>query len=118
MQPHVRRALRVPVQQPVVVVHAGSRFDVIAANLSLGGVFIEPYLGLAYGDRLEVQFHPPQTRGVVRLPGVVRWTSPTGFGVQFLELGARETYALGALLTAFKTGLPRSVREPATAVSK
>lgn len=118
MQPYVRRSLRVPVQQPVVVVHAGSRFEVVAANLSLGGVFIEPHLGLEYGDRLEVQLHAPETRGVVRLPGIVRWSSPNGFGVQFQQLGARETHALSVLLTAFRAAQARAAQVQATAISR
>lgn len=102
MPPHERRALRVPINLPVVLVHAGSRFDVVAANLSLGGVFVEPSLGLSYGNRVELTLQPPEVRELVRLPGVVRWTNASGFGVQFQQLGARETHALSMLMTAFR----------------
>lgn len=102
MPPHERRALRVPINLPVVLVHAGSRFDVVAANLSLGGVFVEPHLGLSYGDRVEVLIQPPEARELTRLPGIVRWTNADGFGVQFQQLGARETHTLSVLMTSFR----------------
>jgi len=36
----------------------------------------------------------PNTKTDLRLPGVVRWAKPNGFGVQFGSLGARETHAI------------------------
>jgi type IV pilus assembly protein PilZ len=44
-----------------------------------------------------------------RLPAVVRWTKPGGFGVQFGLLGARETHALGLLVRGSSPG-PLSTR--------
>jgi type IV pilus assembly protein PilZ len=38
------------------------------------------------------------TKGDLRLPAIVRWTKPDGFGVQFGSLGARETHAISQLL--------------------
>jgi len=33
----------------------------------------------------------------LRITGIVRWTKPGGFGVQFQLLGAKETYLLAKL---------------------
>jgi type IV pilus assembly protein PilZ len=38
------------------------------------------------------------TKADLRLPGIVRWAKPDGFGVQFGSLGARETHAISELL--------------------
>jgi hypothetical protein len=39
----------------------------------------------------------PGTKAELRLPAIVRWATPDGFGVQFGSLGARETHAISEL---------------------
>lgn len=96
------RSLRVPVNLPVVIEHGETRFRAIAINLGLGGVFVEASPGLPYGEHLELIVELPGLPGPSRLPGVVRWSAQGGFGVQFQQLGARETHAIGAAVAAYR----------------
>jgi hypothetical protein len=63
-------------------------------------MFIEATTIPAYGARLDILLTLPTTLEELRLPGVVRWTKAHGFGLQFLELGARETYAIASLVAS------------------
>lgn len=96
------RTLRVPVNLPVVVEHGAARFEAVAANLGLGGVFVLASPGLPYGEHLDVVVELPGLAGLSRLPGVVRWSDQGGFGVQFQQLGARETHAIGVAVAAYR----------------
>jgi len=69
-----------------------------ARDIGIGGVFIESAELPAFGTEVVVVGRLPGTQTELRLPGVVRWANPDGFGVQFGLLGARETHALSALL--------------------
>lgn len=81
-----------------------SRFDAVAANLGLGGAFIEGEPSLSYGEMVMVHLPLPGLPEALALTAVVRWKNDVGFGVQFLEMGAKETHALtlalGALMGA------------------
>lgn len=69
-----------------------------AKDISLGGMFIEALEpSPPFGTKLTVVCRLPGLDRDVRLPGVVRWTKPGGFGVQFGLLGARETHAITKL---------------------
>ena len=72
------------------VVHGTTR------DLSVGGAFIEGADIPAFGSKVMVSFVAPG-QGEVNLQGIVRWTKPEGFGVQFQLLGARETYLIAKL---------------------
>lgn len=61
-------------------------------------MFVESSEVPAFGANVSVTFRENQI--AVPLPGIVRWTKPEGFGVQFQLLGARETHALAKLLKA------------------
>ena len=97
---------RVPVNLAVVVVAGERELEAVAVNLGLGGVFVEASQSLDYGTRIELRIALPSLNEPSRLPGVVRWcgaqadnaSNKLGFGVQFLELGARETHAISALV--------------------
>ncbi len=52
----------------------------------------------AFGTQLVVICRLPGSAADSRLPAVVRWAKPGGFGVQFGLLGARETHAIATLL--------------------
>ena len=67
-------------------------------DIGIGGAFIESAELPAFGAEVVVVGRLPGTQTELRLPGVVRWASSDGFGVQFGLLGARETHALSALL--------------------
>ena len=62
----------------------------VAKDLSLGGVFIETAKPPAIGGSVVIGIAPDRAQNPLLLPGTVRWSSPTGFGVEFGSLGGRE----------------------------
>lgn len=67
-------------------------------DLSVGGMFVVLPGGLApptMGTNVVVAF--PVLSGELAVPGVVRWLSADGFGVQFGLLGVRETNTIGKI---------------------
>ena len=70
----------------------------VAKDLSLGGMFIESEQTLGFGADITIVIRLPGASSESRLPAVVRWSKPGGFGVQFGLLGARETHAITTLL--------------------
>jgi hypothetical protein len=99
-----RRVPRVPVNISVTIEHQGTSFDAVAANVGLGGAFIECGAGLSYGEQIVVHLPLPGMTDVLRLLGIVRWSNASGFGVQFSEMGARETHAISALMAGPPAG--------------
>ena len=93
---HARVALEIPVSCERL---AGLPISGTAKDLGLGGIFIECDEQLPFGTAVLIIARMPHTKTDLRLPGIVRWTKPSGFGVQFALLGARET---NAILTAMK----------------
>lgn len=86
---------RVPVNVDVVCQTLdGTSVSGVAKDISVGGMFVESEAVPSFGAQLTIRLTLPGTRGPVELPGVVRWTKPGGFGVQFGLLGARETHAI------------------------
>lgn len=69
-----------------------------AKDISVGGMFIESEARVTFGTQVTIVLRLPNTKADSRLPGVVRWLKPGGFGVQFGLLGARETHAISELL--------------------
>lgn len=95
-QPRVAVALTAWVEPDDAV-----QFEAVVVNLGQGGAFIQASPPLEYGTRLWLHLQlDPADAEVLRLPAIVRWCNAEGFGVQFLELGARATYAIGALVNA------------------
>jgi hypothetical protein len=88
----------VPINVWVTVEHEGTYFDAFAANVGLGGALVETSTVLPYGAALVLHLPLPHSAEVLRLRGVVRWNSQSGFGIQFLELGAKETHAISELV--------------------
>jgi hypothetical protein len=73
-------------------------FTGMAKDISIGGMFIESSEIVPFGTEITIGCRLPGTKAELRLPGIVRWAKPTGFGVQFGSLGARETHAISQLL--------------------
>jgi type IV pilus assembly protein PilZ len=73
-------------------------FTGLARDISVGGMFVETSGSMAFGGELTIVVRLPGMKTDSRLPGVVRWVKPGGFGVQFQLLGARETHALTELM--------------------
>ena len=63
-------------------------------DIGIGGIFIESAEVLSFGTEVVIVARLPGASSEARLPGVVRWSKPNGFGVQFGSLGARETHAI------------------------
>ena len=77
----------------------GNTYEGKARDISLGGMFIETDKTLPFGTPLEVRLTVTggSEQQTLVLPGVSRWSSPTGMGVQFGLYGAKETHALAEL---------------------
>jgi len=89
---------RVSLDSPVSCeVGSAKAFTGMAKDISMGGVFIESSEVLPFGAEVTIALLFPGAKAEVRLPGIVRWTKPSGFGIQFGSLGARETHALSEL---------------------
>ena len=73
-------------------------FTGMAKDISIGGMFVESSEILPFGTEITIVGRLPGTKAELRLPGIVRWAKPKGFGVQFGSLGARETHAISQLL--------------------
>ena len=90
---------RVMVDTPVSCeVRDGTTFAGLAKDISIGGMFIESTEVVPFGTEISIVVRFAGTKVDLRLPGIVRWAKPDGFGVQFGSLGARETHAISQLL--------------------
>ncbi len=69
-----------------------------AKDISVGGMYIESETEVSFGTQVSIVLRLPNTKADARLPAVIRWIKPGGFGVQFGLLGARETHAISELL--------------------
>lgn len=81
----------------------------VAANLSLGGMFLETDEPLAPGDLVWLEFQPgvapgedPAAELVLRAKAVVRWRQrwrqPHGMGLEFLEFDGLGQHELDGML--------------------
>jgi len=90
---------RVTVDTPVSCeVRAGVPFAGLAKDISIGGMFIQSTEVVPFGTEITIVARFAGTKAELRLPAIVRWAKPDGFGVQFGSLGARETHAISQLL--------------------
>jgi type IV pilus assembly protein PilZ len=91
-----RRNPRVPLDVAVEFVASGveTRVQARAKDISLGGIFFETSAPMAYSDKLVVYVTIPGEKAPFALSGTVRWVGPTGMGVQFDSMGAKETYSI------------------------
>jgi len=89
---------RVPVVADVACeVSGGAAILGRAKDISVGGMFIESEASVSFGTEVSIVLRLPNAKADLRLPGVIRWLKPGGFGVQFGLLGARETHAISEL---------------------
>ncbi|HMA91138.1 MAG TPA: PilZ domain-containing protein [Polyangiaceae bacterium] len=75
---------------------AGAVVAGVTRDLAVGGAFIESSEMPAFGSKVKLELKLPGGEPL-QVSGIVRWTKPGGFGVQFQLLGAKETYALAKL---------------------
>jgi hypothetical protein len=94
-----RQHARVPVDATFICEQAGApNFEARAKDISVGGMYVEASVQPAFGTQLMMIGKIPGSKKDLRLPGVVRWTKPGGFGVQFGLLGAVETHLISELM--------------------
>lgn len=73
-----------------------------STDISLGGMFIETKTPQAFGTDVVVHVHVPGEPSAFALPAIVRWTEADGMGVQFGNLGARETHTITELVASYE----------------
>jgi hypothetical protein len=92
---HPRRELHPPV---AFQVGDAPRVAAVCHDISLGGMFIETETPAPFKATVKVFLTLPGLKDESVVTAVVRWTKPTGMGVQFGVMGARDTHALMQLL--------------------
>jgi type IV pilus assembly protein PilZ len=94
----LRRHARTPLGHAVDFATKGLdfalRMDGVANDISLGGMFILTDFPTRIGEDLIVYLTLPGGKYEMALPAIVRWTRDDGMGVQFGQLGARDTHAI------------------------
>jgi hypothetical protein len=89
-----RKYHRVPINWEVTCIQEdGVSFTGLIKDLSLGGLFVESKDTPAFDAKLTLVVRGVTTREL-RLPAIVRWSEPHGFGVQFGLLGAYATHVI------------------------
>jgi hypothetical protein len=91
---------RVPIDATLVCEQAGgASLAVYAKDISVGGMYLDSSeQPPAFGANVTIVGLLPGAKKELRLPAVVRWTKPGGFGVQFGLLGAMETHVISELM--------------------
>ena len=69
-----------------------------ARDISVGGMYLDSSEQPPFGTQLTLVGRLPGAKKELRLPAVVRWAKPGGFGVQFGLLGALETHLISELM--------------------
>jgi len=91
-----RRFVRVPLGVPVEI--SGESDDFLFAvvavgrDISLGGIFVDTDIPYLFGEHVLIYLALPHDARSMSLPATVRWTCPSGIGLQFGLLGARDTH--------------------------
>ena len=80
-------------------VDSGDRTSASCRDVSIGGMFIETTTVAPYGANVRLFLRLPGLKDEAVVDAIVRWVKPTGMGVQFQRMGARETHALALLLS-------------------
>jgi|SRR6185503_18699197 len=98
-----RKAQRVSVAEPVIIVSARGDFVGEVRDVSARGMFVAlAHAGDGVGSRLVVRVAPSYPRGGLDLAGVVRWRDERGLGVE-LDPSADDAAAIEALIASAKT---------------
>jgi hypothetical protein len=91
----LRKYQRTPIDEEVTFEDSlGQSRPGIGRDISLGGMFIGTDSPLAFGAPLTIFVRLKGKPEVMKLPAVARWTRDDGMGVQFGNLGARETHII------------------------
>ncbi|HEV8247740.1 MAG TPA: PilZ domain-containing protein [Polyangiaceae bacterium] len=76
----------------------GEKFSAVSTDISIGGMFLQSEVEVPHGIELVIVAKLPGAKQELKLPAVVRWVKPGGFGVQFGLLGAVDTHAISQLM--------------------
>lgn len=93
-----RQYERYPVSVRVSFLSGEQTIDALSRDLSLGGMFVDTGDALPYGTQFELTLVLPALPTPTALPATVRWSGPTGMGVQFGTLRAQQTWAINQLI--------------------
>ena len=88
---------------PVSIVKDGEEVSCVAANISLGGMYIVTEADLPYGTEVRVRFRVPALKDDATVEAVIRWKQDNGLGVQFGSLRALEVWALNQFFKGLDT---------------
>lgn len=93
-----------PFTEAVVFTKKGSdvRAQGQSTDISLGGMYIETHAPEPFGTDVVIHVHVPGEPSAYALPAIVRWVEPSGMGVQFGNLGARETHTITELVASYE----------------
>ena len=91
-----RRYARAPINTPASFSLKGAKAatEAFAKDISIGGMFVETTSPAAFGAEVVIVLTLPGSPSPVSLPGVVRWVRDGGMGIQFGNLGAKETHLI------------------------
>ncbi|MDH5491672.1 MAG: PilZ domain-containing protein [Myxococcales bacterium] len=82
---------------PISVKHGDRAIDLVAKNVSLGGLFCASDEMLPYGAEVEVTLRLPAMKTDMTTRMTVRWSRDGGIGLQFGSLRALEVWGLNQL---------------------
>lgn len=120
-QRHVerRRYGRVPVKYRVLVQFiAGDDYQGTLLDLSVRGCRISSEEGATVGSALEVRIYPEEKQDPIRVDRAeVRWARDGEFGLEFMEVVARERERIRVLFESLAEG-PHSLTEGGAAEGK
>lgn len=97
-----RRHVRKRVDLQGILVKKGDETgpSVHVADLSVGGAFLETDATFPFGTEVTLEIDIPASK--ITVPATVRWAKPGGCGVQFGNLGVKQTYAITQHLAAME----------------
>jgi Tfp pilus assembly protein PilZ len=96
----LRRFNRAPIDLTLLFTKKGQDdfIEALGRDISLGGMFIETKAPAEFNAEIVIHLTLAEDGAEYALPAIVRWTRPNGMGIQFRQLGARETYAITAIV--------------------
>jgi uncharacterized protein (TIGR02266 family) len=92
-----RRFVRAPVDVAVIFTGKNNTAEELrgrSKDISVGGMFITTASVVPFGSEVTIRLRLPHAKDELTLPGVVRWVRDDGMGIQFGNLGAKETHEI------------------------
>jgi hypothetical protein len=104
-----RRYPRRPVKTPLEFTPWDPRCIIFgfARDISKGGAFVETHFPASSGKDVVMRLWPHGWDEELILPGIVRWTSGKGMGVEFVSVGLREATAIRKLIDDWQSRASR-----------